>query len=339
MKRKLNIKNLLIVIFSILLAIFGVILIVVGIFGADKNENNVSINNRLPSSFVRGKSDDKMLITPSEFRKLDLRKFRDPDYISYKDIKKLDIDLYSYGYLLVDLENRDVLFALNNDYECYPASLTKLITLDTILNEYEDLNIKTSFSSYQKGLLIEQNASLAGIQADYEYSIKDLLYALILPSGGDAAVALENLMARDDKDLIQEMNNQISKLGLVNTNVVNSTGLHDDNHYTTLDDLFKVIWDILKYDEGKNILSAMEHELEDGIIVKSTLSYLKENEYVDILGGKTGFTGMAGENIFVYYQYENIPYVLMLIGADGNPYVGELYHYKDVMNILEYLYK
>lgn len=339
MKKTINIKNILIILLLVSLTVVGIAFIIKG-FKYQGDEENVSPTGvPVMTSFLEGKTVGEIILSPSEFKKLDFNKLIDSNYISYKRLIRIPIDLYSQGYLLIDLDNRDAVYGLNNDIHCYPASLTKLITLDTILNNYDDLSKTSSFNVYQKSILIEENASLAYIQTDYDYTIKDLLYALILPSGADAAVALENFMQKDGKDLIQEMNNQITKLGLTNTKVMNSTGLHDDNHYTTLDDLFKVVWDILKYDEGKKILSTLSYSMEDGSLVKSTLSYLGNNQYVNILGGKTGYTGIAGENICVYYECDNHPYVLILYGADGNPYSGQLYHYSDVMNIMEYLYK
>lgn len=277
----------------------------------------------------------------SYFKSIDFNKYRDDNYISYKKVKSLDVDLYSAGYLLIDLEKRDALYASNSDKKCYPASLTKLITLDTFLSLYEDklLTDTSLYTERQFNELIEENASIAGLAYDEEYSLKDLIYALVLPSGADGAKALENYAKKDGKDLVVEMNNLVNNLGLTNTSIKNTTGLDDSQHYITLDDFAVIVNDLLKRKEGKELLSTFKYQLESGQIVSSTLTYLKDNEDVKVLGGKTGFTGEAGECLCVYYEYDDRPYLLLLYGAMGNPYLGEPYHFMDAEKIFMLLYR
>jgi len=335
-KRRLKIKNLL------MLLSFPVVIIGLLVFFGGDEGNSIEVSpiaNGKFDSFFESKDFSDIILSPSEAAKLDLKKLRDSNYISYKNIKELDADLYSRAYLLIDLENRDALYGLNNSEKIYPASLTKLMTLDAILALcHDDLDQVSSFTSRQRDELIVANASLAYLKADTEYTVRDLLYALLLPSGADAAKALENLCEERGFSLIEYMKKQAEILELSNTSFINTTGLHDDEHYTTLDDMFRIVWDILKYREGRNLLSTVEYTTEDGVELKSTLKSLREIEEVDVLGGKTGFTGEAGENIFVFYECDEKTYALFLAGANGNPYHGESYHFDDVKTIVKKLY-
>lgn len=255
---------------------------------------------------------------------------------SYKDAEKLDLDLFSSAYILYDVKEDKVLYCDGNRDRIFPASLTKLMTMDVIIRDQKDLSAKSSYSLEQEVKLEEAHASVAGLVCEKEYSIEDLLYALILPSGADAADALSNLYSSGS--FISRMNSRARKLGMFHSRFVNATGLHDKKHYSSLDDLLLLCRDLLKNKTAAEVLSALSYSTEDGIVISSTLSSLGGFDHVTLLGGKTGFTGEAGENIIVYYLYEEHPYLLLLAGAQGNPYEGQTYHFDDVREIWHYLY-
>ena len=254
------------------------------------------------------------------------------DYVDY-----LDDDIHSSGYLLIRLSDFEVLYALNTSERRYPASLTKIATMATVLNYVDDLDDRSSVTYDQVVGLINENASLAYIQRDHEYTIKDLLYALILPSGADAALALENYFTAQNQNLVDLMNKHMKKIGCKDTHFVNTTGLHDDDHYTTIDDLYKIILDVLQHEEGRKILESLHYELEDGITVNSSLAYVSSSN-VEVLGGKTGFTDEAGQSLVVFYRKNGRSYMLMLLNAMGNPYEKKYFHFEDALDIFYTLY-
>jgi len=256
---------------------------------------------------------------------------------NYENVSELNYDIHSQEYLLVRMSDLNVLYSKDSDKKIYPASLTKLLTLDTVLNSVEDLNQTSSVTYEQVQDLINDDASLAYIKSDYEYSIKDLLYALVLPSGADAAVALENYFTKHNMNLVEQMNIQANALGLENSNFVNTTGLHNDNHYTTLNDLFKVVLDVLSFDEGRMLLETMNYQSKDNLNIKSSLSLLQDEEAI-ILGGKTGFTTESGQSVIVLFKKNNRSYILAVANAMGNPYNDEYYHFEDVIEIIYNLY-
>lgn len=257
---------------------------------------------------------------------------------NYDSIDEFDFDLHCQEYLLVRMSDLKVLYAKDIDKNIYPASLTKLVTLDTVLNYVEDLKQTSSFTYTQLNNLIAQDASLAGLQVNYEYTIEELLYALILPSGADAAAALENYFASQDLDLIVEMNNIAKSLGCENSNFINTTGLHDDNHYSSLNDLFKIVLDVLKFDEGRQILESMRYTTSDDIHLMSSVRFVKA-QGVKVLGGKTGYTPESGMSVVNLYKANNRSYILFVANALGDPYgKKEYFHYEDAMEIMEHLY-
>lgn len=256
---------------------------------------------------------------------------------NYDELDSFDFDLHSNEYLLVRMSDLSVLYAKNEDLKMYPASLTKLMTLDTVLYLEKDLNNYSSISYSQLIDLINDDASLAGLKTDYEYTLNELLYALILPSGGDAAVALENYFSNQGINLIEEMNKRLKDLNCTNTNFVNTTGLHDNNHYSTLNDLFKIIMDVLSYPEGRKILETTSYKMSDGNSLHSSTHFIRSKD-TTVLGGKTGYTTESGQSVIILYRNNNRSYILMLANAMGNPYDKQYWHFSDAMEILNNLY-
>lgn len=256
---------------------------------------------------------------------------------NYDNVEELDYNVHCQEYMLVRMSDLNVLYSKNADTIIYPASLTKLMTLDAVLHLENDLNNTSSISYDQFWDLIYDDASVANIRIDKEYTLKDLLYALILPSGADAAVALENYFSNKGLNLLDEMNKLLTELDCFDTHFMNTTGLHDDNHYTTLNDLFKIVIDILKYDEGRKLLETMHYFTEDNLVMNSSLRFIRDNN-ATILGGKTGFTSESGQSVIVLFKKNNRSYILLIANAMGDPYIDQYWHFDDAMEIIDKLY-
>ena len=257
--------------------------------------------------------------------------------IDYSSAKTFDFNIRSNEYMLVNLSEFKVEYCKDNDLRIYPASLTKLMTLDTVLNTFDDLSATSSISNEQIIDLINQDASLASLQADYEYTLYDLLYGLMLPSGADAAIALENYFIDNNLNLMEQMKLQLDKLNCNDTNFVNSTGLHDDNHYTTLNDLLKILLDVLSFESGREILETVNYLSEDHILFRSALQLINADG-VKVLGGKTGYTDESGQSVIVLYKANNRSYALLLANAMADSYYKQRYHIDDAMEIMNQLY-
>ena len=271
---------------------------------------------------------------PPEFKVQDLH----INELDYSEVKELPIDLHSKEYLLIRLNDFKVEYAKDNDSRIYPASLTKVLTMNSILSICKNTGLTSSYSDEDWDYLVRENASMAGLTPEKAYSVKDLLYALILPSGGDAAIALSNYANNSGYDLVDLMNKRLEELGLTNSHFTNPTGLHDDDLYTTLDDYAKIVIDTLLNKNGKEVLKSMSY-LQDGNIKFSSLKPLEDREdNVQVFGGKTGFTLEAGMNIMTLYEVNNRSYLLILANAEGSPYTDGQYHIEDVNKILDFLY-
>lgn len=216
--------------------------------------------------------------------------------------KELDITS-GYG-ILIDLDTNKVLAAKSAQEKIYPASMTKIMTLIVAYENVSDTDATYTFKAEMLDELFRQNASVAGFSAGESVPVKDLFYGCILPSGADATGALAEYVAGSEEAFAVLMNKKAAAMGLKNTHFVTASGLHDDNHYSTCEDMAAILRYAVNNTGMREILSTYQYtttktaEHPDGITLTSTLkSRMSGNEAAGVFvqGGKTGYT-IEGRN-------------------------------------------
>ena len=216
--------------------------------------------------------------------------------------KELDITS-GYG-ILIDLDTNKVLAAKSAQEKIYPASMTKIMTLIVAYENVSDTDATYTFKAEMLDDLFRQNASVAGFSAGESVPVKDLFYGCILPSGADATGALAEYVAGSEEAFAVLMNKKAAAMGLKNTHFVTASGLHDDNHYSTCEDMAAILRYAVNNTGMREILSTYRYtttktaEHPDGITLTSTLkSRMSGNEAAGVFvqGGKTGYT-IEGRN-------------------------------------------
>jgi D-alanyl-D-alanine carboxypeptidase (penicillin-binding protein 5/6) len=134
--------------------------------------------------------------------------------------------------ILMDADTGDILYQKNPHDLMYPASTTKIMTAiltleHTNLNDNVTIDKDTSFTGGSRLYLAE----------DEVLTVEQLLYAMMVESANDAAVALAKHISGSVEDFSNLMNERAKQLGAKNTHFVNPNGLPDDNHITTAYDL------------------------------------------------------------------------------------------------------
>ena len=212
--------------------------------------------------------------------------------------------------LKVTPDGNTILAERDADEQIYPASMTKIMTLVTYLKlcgetaEDDVLIMDADVIAAQRAQL----AYTAGFEPGEACSVEDLLYAMMLPSGADAAVMLATHAAGSEAAFAEKMNGLAAEMGLKQTHFVNCTGLHEDDHLSSVNDIARILQYALRDPLAAKVMSAYRHttaatpQHEDGIeLVSTTLSRLVGNELeslskpLHIIGGKTGYTNPAGQ--------------------------------------------
>lgn len=244
--------------------------------------------------------------------------------VSENYVEIVSEDIMSPYIALLDVENGEVIAGRAYNEKIYPASMTKVMTLIVAVENIKDLNQTYSLSYEEIDPLVRDQASRAGFDPDEEVTARDYLYGLILPSGADAAVALSNIAAGSEEAFVELMNKKCEELGLKNTHFVNSSGLYDEEQYTTPVEMALIMQCAMTNETCAQVLSTYQYTTSstgkhhDGILLTSTMfsrMYGTEVEEVTITAGKTGYTEEAGNCLVSYAKKGGRHYIALTAGA------------------------
>lgn len=239
--------------------------------------------------------------------------------------------LYARNATLIDAQNHTIIAERGSDEIIYPASMTKIMTMLTVLELLGD-DENALYRAYEMdGELVRELRALtlvcAGFQDGEPCRIIDMLYGLMLPSGADAAVGLAIYTAGSEEAFVKEMNRMAEKMGLKQTHFTNCTGLHDVDHYSTANEIACILAYAIQNPLCRELMSTPEYITAattahpEGLQLLSTVfARLPETlpEDITIGGGKTGFTNAAGQCLATWAMDENgQEYICIVAGCDG----------------------
>lgn len=255
------------------------------------------------------------------------------------NIYGLDFETYSKNIILYNLNDDSILYEKESEEVTSIASTTKIMTGIVALESIDNLDDKVVLTYEDFAGLAEANASQAGFLVGEEVTYRDLLCGLLLPSGADAAQALSRLIAGSVDRYVELMNNKAKEIGLSYTHFSNTTGLDDDNHYSSAVDVSKMLKYAIKNKDFLDIIkmdyyttSNNKHRFKNTITKMQDLYDIHDMDY--LIGGKTGTTGDAGLCLATIAEYNGVSYMLVTLGA---PYSREVpYNLVDHKNIYEY---
>ncbi len=215
--------------------------------------------------------------------------------------------------VLIDANTGTILAEKNAYQKMYPASLTKIMTaiLALEMGELSDIIKVDDDTPY------EIEGSHIALEAGEILTLKDMLYALMLPSANDAALAIAKHYGKSEKEFVKLMNDKAKELGAYNTHFANPHGLHDDNHYTTAADLALITKYAMKNETFRKIVQTERYEIPPTNKKNETRYFTNLNKliynsgsnqiYVDgayispkyeyATGVKTGYTPEAGNTL------------------------------------------
>lgn len=209
--------------------------------------------------------------------------------------------------ILVELNTDTILYAKNATQKMYPASTTKLMTALLTLENCNLDDIHT-FTAAEVNYL-PPGSSYIGVRPGESFTIRDCLYALLLPSANEVANGLAVQVAASEANFVDMMNAKAQELGCINTHFSNSNGLHDEEHYTCAYDLYLILQACLNYPDFIEISHSATYvrnadELSDRVYPMANTNNLvrptTEYYYDKAVCGKTGWTEEAGRCLVTY---------------------------------------
>ncbi len=144
---------------------------------------------------------------------------------------------------LIDVLSGEVLLKKNEKEKISPASITKIMTtivaFDLIKKGELKLDEKIRISKKAWRMSSKGYSSMFIMPGD-KVSVDNLLKGIIIVSGNDACVALAQGIAGTEEEFVNMMNSMAKKIGLPNTRFANSSGLYNENNYSTTEDIAKM---------------------------------------------------------------------------------------------------
>ena len=255
-------------------------------------------------------------------------------------VKAFDFSLESKKIILYNMNDNNIIYEENSNEKSFIASLTKIMTAIVSIENIDDLNDKVTITS--KDLTGLDGYSKAGFKVGDVVTHEDLLYGLMLPSGGDAAQALSNNI----DNFVGLMNEKAQELDLKNTKFSNPLGKDDKDNYSSAADVAKLLIYALKNNAFKKIFNSDEYITSNGIKLEKTthkLSRIYNIDISDITGSKTGYTEDAGYCLASTASINDIDYLMITLGADDighniidseniYKYYGENYSYIKILS-------
>ena len=243
--------------------------------------------------------------------------------------------IQAQGAVVIDAATGQILYGKNANTKYYPASITKLMTALLVI-ENCDLDGTVTFSKTATTNLEAGAVSLGMVEGD-QLTVRQCLYALLLKSANEVGNALAEYVSGSISAFADLMNKKAAALGCTNTHFVNPHGLNDPNHYTTPYDMALIGRAAFANSTLREIDTTLSYKLPATktneamtITMGHKMLYPNDSRYYEgIIGGKTGFTSLAGNTLVTGAERNGVRLVAVVMKANGT-------HYTDTKALLDY---
>ncbi len=221
-------------------------------------------------------------------------------------------EVKSRAAVVMDAVTGRVLYAKNPDLSLLPASTTKLMTALVVV-ERAKLSDVTTISRKAANT----PPTKVGFREGDKVTLETLLYAALVKSANDAAVALAEAVAGSEEEFVTLMNRKALAIGAEDTRFINANGLPGEGQHITAYDLAKIMRQAIKYPILKEILGTRTTEVSTEAgkskLIRNTNKLLWSDE--ELLGGKTGYTRQARHCFVCAGERGNETIIVALLGA------------------------
>ncbi len=227
----------------------------------------------------------------------------------------------------------------------YPASTTKLLTALLVLENCKP--DETAVVSRRAVSLVPDGYVRANLQPGEKLSVRDLLFALLIPSANDAAFVLAEHVAGSVEAFAKQSNRRAQELGCEKLHFVNPNGIHNDNHYCTAYDLYLIAKACRAYDLFNEIVTTKSFTLPaTNAYANADRTFTNTNKLLDntsfyymadCTGMKTGYTDDAGQCLVASAARADLQLISVALGGKVKPN-GVDERFSDSKALLEYVY-
>ena len=228
----------------------------------------------------------------------------------------VELTLTSHAALLMEKSTGEILYAQNEHDALPPASVTKIMTVLLTMEAIDSGRIAqddmVTVSAYAAGM----GGSQVFLAEGEQMSVDDLLKAVCVSSGNDAAVALAEHVAGVTELFVEQMNNRARGLGMDDTHFVNPTGLTAEGHVTSAYDIALMSRELLtKHPDIRSFTTIWTDSIRNGTFDLANTNKLIRR-YDGATGLKTGYTASAGYCISATAEREGMELIAVVMKGE-----------------------
>ena len=229
---------------------------------------------------------------------------------------------------VVNLDTNIVVYDKNSETQLQAASLTKMMTCLLMLEQYQDQldTITVTAPSYIYDLIWEKttNASTADIRRGDTQTLRNLLYAMLLPSANEAAYIVADYMGGGSIDnFVAMMNDEAAAIGCTGTTFTDPCGL-DEGNVTTARDAYLILRALTAYDVVATVMATPSYDMGTNdnyptpgtYIIQNTNKMVCNTSYYRAYtkGGKTGSLG-EWQNFAGWHSQDGENYITVVLNV------------------------
>ncbi len=226
------------------------------------------------------------------------------------------IDTKAEQAIVMDFDTNEILFEKNSNSKTPPASMTKIMTVYAAFDRLKNTDLSINNECTVSAKAYKMGGSRTFLEIDDKVSIDDLLKGIIIQSGNDASVALAECLAGTEEDFAKLMNVYAKRLGMNNTNFINSSGWPEDDHYSTVYDLAILSNAVIREFPDLYLYFADEEFTYNDIKQPNRNKLLSSVQGAD--GLKTGFTKASGWGIAATAKREDRRITVVINGTNSS---------------------
>lgn len=244
--------------------------------------------------------------------------------------------------ILYEVTSGELVYEKNGKQKAYPASTTKIMTALLALENCEmDEPVTVTRAALNT---VSPGSSIAGLQNGEVLTMYEMLECLLVASGNDAASVIAVHIGGTVAQFVEMMNERSRELGCTSTHYTNPSGLHDEEHYTTAEDLLKVTVEAMKHPEFVEIVGSAQVTIPETNKVDHpryfnntnqliSQAVTSENLFSKATGIKTGHTTPAGYCLVSSAENGDLSYIAVVLGGYIDENTGRNYSYVDSINL------
>jgi serine-type D-Ala-D-Ala carboxypeptidase (penicillin-binding protein 5/6) len=226
------------------------------------------------------------------------------------------IDTKAEQAIVMDFDTNEILFEKNSNIQTPPASMTKIMTVYAAFDRLKNTDLSIENECIVSAKAYKMGGSRTFLEIDERVSIDELLKGIIIQSGNDASVALAECLAGTEDDFAKLMNVYAKKLGMKNTNFLNSSGWPVDNHYSTVYDLALLSNSVIREFPDLYLYFSDKEFTYNDIKQPNRNKLLSSVQGAD--GLKTGFTRASGWGIAATANRDNRRITTVINGTNSS---------------------